>query len=103
MKKLAPIPVLKKRTTDIAQCNRIAEYTVVGAGIFLVTLFAAFAIATGEAAATNGASARSVAAPDTYVSYWDGVGNQAFTAAAPADATEGIVIFAYLGIAEYDA
>jgi hypothetical protein len=50
----------------------------------------------------TGAAAQPVSAPDTYISYWDGVGNQAFTASGLA-ATEGFVIFAYAGIAEYDS
>jgi hypothetical protein len=36
------------------------------------------------------------------VTYWDNVGSRAFTAAALAP-PEGIVIFAYVGIAEYDS
>ena len=61
------------------------------------------ASARGQSA--SGAHAQPAAAPDTYVSYWDGVGNQAFTAAAlgGASPTDGIVIFAYVGIAEYDS
>ena len=40
--------------------------------------------------------------PDTYVSNWDAVGAQAFTAAALTPA-EGHVIFAYVAIAVYDS
>jgi hypothetical protein len=40
--------------------------------------------------------------PDTYVAYWDAVGNQAFTAAALTP-PEGVVIFANVGIAVYDS
>lgn len=40
--------------------------------------------------------------PDTYVAYWDGVGSEAFTAAALSPA-EGHVIFAYVAIAVYDS
>ena len=43
-----------------------------------------------------------LARPDTYVSAWDAVGTQAFTAAALTPA-EGHVIFGYAGIAVYDA
>jgi hypothetical protein len=67
-----------------------------------VALFAAVAAAIGGTAATTGAQAQPASAPDTYVSYWDGVGNQAFTAAALAP-PDGAVIFAYVGIAEYDS
>jgi hypothetical protein len=132
MQKLAPTAGLKKRPTDIAQWNQIAEDRVVGAGTFLprpsdnrhlsrrgggggvrqhrqrllrssaLALFAALALATGGTAATSGAHAQPASAPDTYVASWDGVGNQAFTAAALTPA-EGAVIFAYVGIAEYDS
>jgi VCPO second helical-bundle domain len=67
-----------------------------------VALLAAAAVALGGAAATTGAHAQTASAPDSYVTYWDGVGNQAFTASALAP-TEGAVIFAYVGIAEYDS
>src|SRR5262249_10180669 len=40
--------------------------------------------------------------PDTYVTYWDTVGNQAFTEAA-SDGTESLILFAYVAIAEYDS
>src|SRR5262245_9642444 len=65
-------------------------------------LCAAVAIAVGGAVATTGADAQPAAAPDTYVNYWDAVGNQAFTAAALAP-PEGGIIFAYVGIAAYDS
>ena len=68
-----------------------------------IGLLAAAAVGLGGPAASTGAHAQSAPSPDTYVSYWDGVGNQAVTAAAPADGTEGIVLLAYVGIAEYDA
>ncbi len=42
------------------------------------------------------------ASPDTYVSAWNAIGTQAFTAAALAPA-EGHAIFAYAAIAVYDA
>jgi hypothetical protein len=67
-----------------------------------VALFAAVAVATGGTAATTGAQAQPASASDTYVSYWDGIGNQAFTAAALAP-PEGAVVFANVGIAEYDS
>jgi hypothetical protein len=40
--------------------------------------------------------------PDAYVTTWDAIGNQAFTAATLSPA-EGHTIFAYLAIAEYDS
>ena len=67
-----------------------------------LALFAAAAVGLGGGAATTGAHAQSVSTPDTYVTYWDGVGTQAFTAAALAP-PDGAVIFAYVGIAEYDS
>jgi hypothetical protein len=57
------------------------------------------AIANG---ATVGAQAGSPATPDTYVTAWDVVGTQAFTAAALSPA-EGHTIFAYVAIAVYDS
>jgi hypothetical protein len=65
-------------------------------------LFATVAVALGGTAATTGARAQPAAAPDTYVTYWDNVANQAFTAAAltPPD---GAVISAYVGIGVYDS
>ena len=65
-------------------------------------LFAILAVALGGTAATTGARAQPAAAPDTYVTYWDNVANQAFTAAAltPPD---GAVISAYVGIGVYDS
>ena len=69
---------------------------------FIRVLFAAVAVATGGTGATTGAQAQPASASDAYVSYWDGIGNQAFTAAALAP-PEGAVIFANVGIAEYDS
>jgi hypothetical protein len=68
----------------------------------IMALLAAVAVVTGGAAGTTGARAQPVSPPDTYVASWDGVGNQAFTASGLAT-TEGFVIFAYAGIAEYDS
>ena len=48
------------------------------------------------------AHGRSGGSPDTYVTNWDAVGSQAFTAAALSPA-EGHVIFAYVSIAVYDS
>jgi hypothetical protein len=65
-------------------------------------LFATIAIGVGGTAATTGAHAQPASAPDTYVSYWDGVASQAYTAAVltPPD---GAVISAYVGIGVYDS
>ena len=65
-------------------------------------LFATIAVGVGGTAATTGAHAQPASAPDTYVTYWDGVATQAYTAAAltPPD---GAVISAYVGIGVYDS
>jgi hypothetical protein len=62
-------------------------------------LLAALAVVIGGAAR---ARAQPLSPPDTHVASWDGVASQAFTASGLA-ATEGFVIFAYAGIAEYDS
>jgi hypothetical protein len=67
-----------------------------------VALFAAIVVALGGTAAASRAHEQPASTPDTYVNYWDGVGSQAFTAAALTP-PEGFVIFAYVGIAEYDS
>jgi hypothetical protein len=67
-----------------------------------VALFAAAAVGLGGTAATTGAHTQPASTPDTYVNYWDGVGSQAFTAAALTP-PEGVVIFANVGIAVYDS
>jgi hypothetical protein len=65
-------------------------------------LFATIAVGLGGTAATTGAHAQPASAPDTYVSYWDGVASQAFTAALTPP-PDGFVISAYVGIAVYDS
>jgi hypothetical protein len=67
-----------------------------------VGLVTAAAVAFGGAAATSGAHAQPAAAPDTYVTYWDGVASQAFTAALTPP-PDGAVISAYVGIGVYDS
>ncbi len=69
-------------------------------GIALVFL-AVVVLALGGAASSN-AKSQATGTPDTYVAYWDGVGSQAFTAAALSPA-EGHVLFAYVAIAVYDS
>ena len=70
----------------------------IAAGVLLAVAVAAGGLSTSA----RGQPAQAASVPDTYVAYWDTVGNQAFTAAAP-DGTESIIIFAYVGIAEYDS
>jgi hypothetical protein len=65
-------------------------------------LFATIAACVGGTAATTGAHAQPASAPDTYVSYWDSVASQAFTAALTPP-PDGFVISAYVGIAVYDS
>jgi hypothetical protein len=66
-----------------------------------LALFAAAVVAIGGAATTR-AHAQPASTPDTYVTYWDAVGSQAFTAAA-LPAPDGFPIFANVGIAVYDS
>jgi hypothetical protein len=69
------------------------------------TLIAATVLAAAVTAApTQGVSQahQPSPVPDTYVSAWDKVGSDAFTAAALSPA-EGHIIFAYMSIAVYDA
>jgi hypothetical protein len=66
-----------------------------------MALFAAVVVAIGGAATTR-AHAQPASTPDTYVTYWDTVGSQAFTASGLA-APEGFVIFANVDIAVYDS
>ncbi len=68
---------------------------------FRLVLLAAF-VAALAGATTSSAKLPSAGAPDAYVAYWDGVGTQAFTAAALTPA-EGHVIFAYVAVAVYDS
>ena len=65
-------------------------------------LFVAAAVGLGGAAATSSAHGQPAGPPDTYVTDWDAVGTQAFSAAALSPA-EGHVIFAYVAIAVYDS
>ncbi len=58
-------------------------------------------VGLGEPVAGDGGR-RSNGPPDTYVAAWDAVGVQAFSAAGLSPA-EGHTIFAYLGVAVYDA
>jgi len=65
-------------------------------------LVATAAVAFGGTAAANGAPAQPPSTPDTYVAFWDGVANQAFTAASTPP-PDGSVISAYVSIAVYDS
>jgi VCPO second helical-bundle domain len=67
-----------------------------------VALFAALAVGLGGTAAATRAHAQPASAPDTYVTYWDGLASQAFTAALTPP-PDGAVISAYVGIAVYDS
>ena len=66
-----------------------------------ISLLIAVALVLGVAA-TSSANPPPAGPPDTYVTAWDAVGTQAFTAAALTPA-EGHVIFAYVAIAVYDS
>jgi hypothetical protein len=67
-----------------------------------LALLAAAAVALGGGAAMSSAHSQPSGPPDTYITNWDAVGSQAFTAAGltPPD---GFVISAYVGIAVYDS
>jgi hypothetical protein len=65
-------------------------------------LVATAAVALGGTAVANGAPAQPPPTPDTYVAFWDGVANQAFTAALTPP-PDGSVISAYVSIAMYDS
>jgi hypothetical protein len=65
-------------------------------------LFALIAVGVGVTAAATRAHAQPASAPDTYVTYWDGIANQAFTAAALSP-PDGAVISAYVGVGVYDS
>jgi hypothetical protein len=64
-------------------------------------LLAAVVVVPGGATSSS-AQGQPVGSPDTYVTNWDAVGTQAFTAASLTPA-EGHVIFAYVAIAVYDS
>jgi hypothetical protein len=67
-----------------------------------LALLIAAAVALGGTASKSSAHNQPNGPPDTYITSWDGVGTQAFTAAGltPPD---GFVISAYMGIAVYDS
>jgi VCPO second helical-bundle domain len=67
-----------------------------------VALLAAAVVVLGGTAATSRAHAQPASAPDTYVTFWDAVASQAFTAALTPP-PDGSVISAYVGIAIYDS
>jgi hypothetical protein len=66
-----------------------------------IALLAAAVLVLGGAA-TSSASSPPAGPPDSYVTAWDAVGTQAFSAAGLSPA-EGHVIFAYVAIAVYDS
>ena len=66
-----------------------------------LAVFAAVLLALGGASASS-AKPQPSGPPDTYVTSWDAVGTQAFSAAGLTPA-EGHVIFAYVAVAVYDS
>jgi hypothetical protein len=60
------------------------------------------AVVVSAGGTPGGAPLASAGTPDTYVTDWDAIGTQAFTAAAGSPA-DGHVIFAYVAIAVYDS
>jgi hypothetical protein len=71
------------------------------ARLVVSALFATLVVALGGAADSS-AKSDSGGAPDTYVAYWDAAGVQAWSA-VPRPPTDGLPLFAYEGIAVYDA
>ena len=69
---------------------------------FIASALLAFAVVLPGAVTASSAQDHAAGPPDTYVTDWDAVGTQAFTAAALTPA-EGHVIFAYVAIAVYDS
>jgi hypothetical protein len=69
---------------------------------FIAPAVLAMALVLPGAATPSIAQGQVAGPPDTYVTDWDAVGTQAFTAAALSPA-EGHVIFAYVAIAVYDS
>ena len=67
-----------------------------------MALAVAAVVAALGGAAQSSAKTQAAGPPDTYVTAWDAVGQQAFTASG-LTAAEGHVIFAYVAIAVYDA
>ena len=67
-----------------------------------LALLTAAVVALGGAATKSSAHGQLSGPPDTYITDWDVVGSQAFTAAALSPA-EGHTIFAYVAIAVYDS
>jgi VCPO second helical-bundle domain len=70
--------------------------------LIVLSLVVAAAVALSATVATSSAHRLPPGPPDTYVTDWDAVGSQAFTAAGLSPA-EGHVIFAYVAIAVYDS
>src|SRR5262245_5213922 len=72
------------------------------AHLTVLALLGAAALALGGAPGSSARHASAPGPPDTYVASWDAVGMQALTAAA-AGPTDGLMIFANVGIAVYDS
>jgi hypothetical protein len=69
--------------------------------IAVASLVAAVLVLSGTATGSS-AHGQPAGPPDSYVTDWDAIGSQAFTAAG-LTAVEGHVIFAYVAIAVYDS
>jgi VCPO second helical-bundle domain len=69
---------------------------------FVASALLAAVVVVPAGAPLSSAQGQSAGPPDTYVTDWDAVGTQAFTAAALTPA-EGHVVFAYVAIAVYDS
>jgi hypothetical protein len=69
---------------------------------FIASALLAAAVVVPGGATSSSAQSQLAGPPDTYVTGWDAVGSQAFSAAGLTPA-EGHVIFAYVAIAVYDS
>jgi hypothetical protein len=82
--------------------TRFARGAVIRRIRFIVPALLAVVLVLPGAATSSIAQGHPAGPPDTYVTDWDAVGVQAFSAAALTPA-EGHVIFAYVAIAVYDS
>jgi hypothetical protein len=72
------------------------------ARLIVLPLVAAAAVALGGASTTSGASVRSAAPPESFVTDWDLIAQQAYVAAGWT-VPEGHELYAYMAIAVYDS
>ena len=87
---------------DVTRSGRLRmQHRAIGRLLMGVMVVALLLGATTPAAAGRPSTAGGLG-PDTFVTAWDAIGSQAFTAAGLTPA-EGHTIFGYVGIAVYDS